>query len=390
MPNWSVAEISDLSGKTFVITGATHGLGEAMAMALSARNATLVLGCRDAKAGEAVAERAGGNARSAALDLADLRSVHSFANQVDAADVLINNAAVMATPHRFTTDGFETQFGTNHLGHFALTGLLLPKVTERIVTVSSFAHMWGRIELDDLNFEHRKYNRWAAYGQAKLANLMFALELARRLRQAGSPVSAMSAHPGYAVTNLIYHSENRILESIMRQGELMGQSAAQGARPPLRGDLPCGGQRPIFRPTPIPVRGTTPSALSAESNRHRNSHSALGHLGATYRSQDRPHTSGRSLLTPIIVPCAVPSEHGENVTVAVRLEHRKDVGAAPELCLTIDAAVRTASLSKKRDPDRGEGSAPEFGGETPPGRRSALWCNEIPTAMSRLIASSAV
>lgn len=233
MPDWSVAEISDLSEKTFVITGATHGLGEAMAMALSARNATLVLGCRDVGAGEAVAERAGGNTRAAALDLADLRSVHSFANQVDTADVLINNAAVMATPHRLTTDGFESQFGTNHLGHFALTGLLLPKVTERIVTVSSFAHMWGRIDLDDLNFEHRKYNRWAAYGQAKLANLMFALELARRLRQAESPVSAMSAHPGYAVTNLIYHSENRILESIMRQGELMGQSAAQGARAPL-------------------------------------------------------------------------------------------------------------------------------------------------------------
>lgn len=233
MPEWSVAEISDLSEKTFVITGATHGLGEAMAMALGARNATVVLGCRDVRAGNAVAERAGKNARAAALDLADLRSVHTFAEQVDAVDVLINNAAVMATPHRLTTDGFELQLGTNHLGHFALTGLLLPKVTERIVTVTSFAHMWGRIDLDDLNFERRKYDRWAAYGQAKLANLMFALELAGRLRQADSPVSAMAAHPGYAVTNLIYHSENRILESIMRKGELMGQSAAQGARAPL-------------------------------------------------------------------------------------------------------------------------------------------------------------
>ena len=158
--------------------------------------------------------------------------------------MLINNAGVMATPYRRTKDGFELQLGTNHLGHFALTGLLLPRVRDRVVTVSSTVHRMGRIELDDLNWERRRYLRWSAYAQSKLANLLFTFELTRRLTAAGSAVRATSSHPGYASTNLQSHTESP-LDFVMSIGNrIMAQSASMGALPSLYAavaDVPGGG-----------------------------------------------------------------------------------------------------------------------------------------------------
>ena len=148
--------------------------------------------------------------------------------------MLINNAGVMRTPERRTADGFELQIGTNHLGHFALTNLLLPQVTDRVVTVASGAHRGGSISLDDLNWERRKYRRWAAYQQSKLANLLFTLELQRRLTAAGSAVRAVAAHPGYAATNLQFRSERRMEDRMMAIGNrLFAQTDEAGARPTL-------------------------------------------------------------------------------------------------------------------------------------------------------------
>jgi len=203
-----------------------------------------VVACRDTAKGERAAARMPGSAEVRRLDLADLASVGEFAAGTGQIAVLVNNAGVMATPLRRTRDGFELQIGTNHLGHFALTGLLLDRISDRVVTVSSSAHRLGRIRLDDLNWEHRRYQRWLAYGQAKLANLLFTYELQRQLAAAGSTRTALAAHPGYAATNLQSHTESI-------QGRLMGtanrvlaQSAEMGALPTLYAatvaDLPGG------------------------------------------------------------------------------------------------------------------------------------------------------
>jgi NAD(P)-dependent dehydrogenase (short-subunit alcohol dehydrogenase family) len=148
--------------------------------------------------------------------------------------VLINNAGVMATPERRTADGFELQIGTNHLGHFALTNLLLPAITDRVVTVASGAHRLGRIRLDDLNWEHGNYSRWRAYGQSKLANLLFTLELQRRLAEAGSDVRAVAAHPGWATTHLQGHTESRVQTALLALGNrIMAQDEEMGALPTI-------------------------------------------------------------------------------------------------------------------------------------------------------------
>ncbi|KQS00602.1 short-chain dehydrogenase [Williamsia sp. Leaf354] len=232
MSTWSTNDIPDQTGRTVVITGANSGLGAQAAKALGAAGATVILACRTVSKAEPVAAEIGPNASVAALDLADLSSVRAFAARVDHLDVLINNAGVMAVPKSRTADGFEMQFGTNHLGHFALTGLLLPKITDRVVTVSSFAHAIGKIDLDDLNYDRRRYERWSAYGQSKLANLMFAFELARKLGRSGSAVSSMCAHPGYASTNLQSHTES-FYDRFMKLSNLVAQSAADGALPEL-------------------------------------------------------------------------------------------------------------------------------------------------------------
>ncbi|WP_040794383.1 oxidoreductase [Nocardia higoensis] len=233
MSRWEATDIPDQTGRTFVVTGANGGLGAAAARALAAKGAQVVMACRDLAKAERVAAELGPHADVRSLDLADLSSVRAFAAGVERVDVLINNAGVMAVPQRRTADGFEMQIGTNHLGHFALTGLLLGKITDRVVTVSSGAHVIGAIDLDDLNWERRKYQSWRAYGQAKLANLMFAYELQRRLTAAGSPILSVAAHPGYASTGLQSHTET-FMDSIMAVGNrLLAQSAENGALPEL-------------------------------------------------------------------------------------------------------------------------------------------------------------
>jgi NAD(P)-dependent dehydrogenase (short-subunit alcohol dehydrogenase family) len=211
---WTVDQIPDQSGRVALVTGANSGLGLIAARELARAGARVVLACRNTDKGatalrEITDEVPGAEAELAALDLASLDSIRSLAREFgkahDGLDLLINNAGVMAPPRRTTEEGFELQFGTNHLGHFALTGLLLGALEgrsgARVVTVSSTAHRMGRINFDDLNGE-RRYRRWRAYGQSKLANLIFALELDRRLRATGSTISSLAAHPGYAATNL--------------------------------------------------------------------------------------------------------------------------------------------------------------------------------------------
>lgn len=233
MAKWTAADVPDQTGRTFVVTGANGGLGAATAAALAERGAAVVLACRNIEKGEAAAARMSGAVSVRRLDLADLSSVRAFAAASEPIDVLVNNAGVMAIPQRRTADGFEMQIGTNFLGHFALTGLLLPMLADRVVTVSSGAHRIGRIDLSDLNWERRRYRRWPAYAQSKLADLMFAYELQRRLEQAGSAVRSLAAHPGYAATDLQSHTES-IADRLMALGNrLIAQSAARGALPTL-------------------------------------------------------------------------------------------------------------------------------------------------------------
>lgn len=215
MARWTTADIPAQSGRVAVVTGANSGIGFVAARELARAGAHVVMAVRDTDRGEQAAQRARGSAGDRAdlevmsLDLADLSSVRSFAeafgDRYGGPDLLVNNAGVMALPHRRTADGFEMQLGTNHLGHFALTGLLLSgllgRPDPRVVTVSSGAHKMGRIDFDDLQSE-RSYQKWRAYGQSKLANLLFAFELGRRANGAGAPLTSVAAHPGYAATNL--------------------------------------------------------------------------------------------------------------------------------------------------------------------------------------------
>jgi NAD(P)-dependent dehydrogenase (short-subunit alcohol dehydrogenase family) len=249
MSGFTTADIPDLAGLTAIVTGASSGIGLEAAKALTAHGARVVLAVRDAARGEAAAAALPGPGPNEVrlLDLASLDSVRAFAGGWDGSpvDLLVNNAGVMIPPLSRTKDGFELQFGTNHLGHFALTNLILPRITStgRVVTVSSDAHRFGRIDFDDLNWEHRRYRAWRAYGQSKLANLLFAAELQRRLTEAGSPVLSMAAHPGYAATNLQSHSGSRVMEFAMGTlgNRLLAQDAASGALPTLyaaTADLP--------------------------------------------------------------------------------------------------------------------------------------------------------
>ena len=239
MTGFSAADVQDRTGQTAIVTGASSGIGLATAKALVAHGARVILAVRDEAKGRNAAKAmpGPGGAEVAVLDLASLDSVRAFARDWSRqpVDLLINNAGVMIPPLSRTADGFELQFGTNHLGHFALTNLLLTNVTGRVVTVSSSAHRYGRIDFDDLNWEHRRYRAWRAYGQSKLANLLFTAELQRRLTEAGSPVLSMAAHPGYAATNLQSHSDSRLMEFAMGTlgNRLVAQDAASGALPTL-------------------------------------------------------------------------------------------------------------------------------------------------------------
>jgi NAD(P)-dependent dehydrogenase (short-subunit alcohol dehydrogenase family) len=231
--SWNTSDIPDQTGRTFLITGANSGLGEQTALAVGAAGAQVILACRNVAKAEPVAARIGSGATISELDLANLDSVRAFAERTGPVDVLINNAGVMAVPQRRTADGFEMQFGTNHLGHFALTGLLLPKVSDRVVTLSSSMHQIGKINLEDPNYRQRRYLRWPAYGQSKLANLLFGYELARRLAAIGSPVKSIVAHPGYAATELQSHTESIWDRLMALGGGYVAQPAADGALPQL-------------------------------------------------------------------------------------------------------------------------------------------------------------
>jgi NAD(P)-dependent dehydrogenase (short-subunit alcohol dehydrogenase family) len=233
--SWSTSDIPDQTGRTAVITGANSGIGRGAARALAAKGARVVLAVRDTAKGQTAAADLPGQVEVRRLDLANLASVREFAAGWDGPiDLLINNAGVMIPPHSQTADGFELQFGTNHLGHFALTNLLLERVTGRVVTVSSTAHRMGKVDFDDLQWERKSYKAWPAYGQSKLANLLFTAELQRRLGNAGSAVESNAAHPGYASTNLQFHSENRLQELVMRVGnKVIAQDENGGALPTL-------------------------------------------------------------------------------------------------------------------------------------------------------------
>lgn len=203
---WVAADMPDLSGQTIVVTGASSGIGSEAARELCAHGSHVVLAVRDVEKGRLVAKDFVGSYEVRDLNLADLESVRTFAAEwTGDLDVLINNAGIMMAPAFRTIDDFELHFGTNHLGPFALTNLLLPHITGRVVTVSSIVHRRGRIHFEDLHFDNRLYNAMTAYQDSKLANLLFTLELQRRLGEQGSAVRAIAAHPGIARTNLVAH-----------------------------------------------------------------------------------------------------------------------------------------------------------------------------------------
>lgn len=254
MSIWTIADIPSQAGKRILITGANSGIGYHAAFTLAYKGAHVILACRDRSRGEAAlarlaTEAPGSTLELAILDLASLASVRDFAARHvhQPLDILINNAGVMAPPKRQqTSDGFELQFGTNVLGHFALTGLLLPAlqkaaadsaVPPRIVTIASIAHKRGRLNFDDLQYK-RNYSPTKTYQQSKLANLMLALELDRRLRAIGSTILSIAAHPGVANTNLFQTGERSAIENSARKvmGHLIGaflNTDAEGALPTL-------------------------------------------------------------------------------------------------------------------------------------------------------------
>lgn len=230
---WNTTDIPDQSGRTAVVTGANSGLGLATATALAAAGAHVVLAVRDTTRGQAAAATMNGSVEVRRLDLADLASVRQFAADWHGElDLLINNAGVMNVPEGRTKDGFETQFGTNHLGHFALTNLLLPHITDRVVSLSSGAHKAPgspRIHFDNLDLTG-EYNPITAYSQSKLATLLFTLELQRRLAAAGSPVRALAAHPGVAATNLQSHDASLLRNLLYRLvNDTIAQNGEAGA-----------------------------------------------------------------------------------------------------------------------------------------------------------------
>ena len=249
MPKWTLKDLGTLQGKVIVVTGGNSGIGFDTALTCAAQGAQVVLACRNPKkAASAVVEIKKrvpqSEPTSIPLNLGNLKSVRDFARQFGESfkvlDVLVNNAGIMMPPYECTEDGFESQFGVNHLGHFALTGLLIPQLessdSPRIVTISSLAHRFGDMDFDNIMFEGgHGYSRTRAYGRSKLANLLFTFELQRRLANQGSKIKAIAAHPGLAATNLSRYLESyRIVRFAMPLVECFIQSSEMGALPTLR------------------------------------------------------------------------------------------------------------------------------------------------------------
>ncbi len=221
-------------GRRFVVTGANSGVGLETARALATAGARVILACRNAARGAEAARSIAGDVEVEPLDLCDLSSVRAFAEAVGVVDVLINNAGIMGVPFSRSADGIELQFATNHLGHFALTNLLLARLTDRVVVVSSIAHRRAALDLDDLDWARRSYSGLAAYGQSKLANLLFLAELQRRLTASGSTLRATGAHPGSTATGITGHTGRGWATVIGSWGHgLVGMRPAQGAVPTL-------------------------------------------------------------------------------------------------------------------------------------------------------------
>jgi NAD(P)-dependent dehydrogenase (short-subunit alcohol dehydrogenase family) len=283
---WNRNDMGDLSGRTALVTGANSGLGLESARALATAGARVLLACRDeGRARDALAtvaaEATGAEPEVVQLDLADLDSVataaEDVAGRVERLDVLLNNAGVMAIPLRRTAQGHEAQFGTNHLGHFALTGRLLPVLLAaerpRVVTTSSFMHRMGRMRWDDLDWQ-RGYRKWDAYGQSKLANLLFTFELDRRARAAGASLVSAAAHPGYASTALQQRgpqmSGNKVMAAAMRLANAtVAQSPEGGALPQLHAAVAPGveGGDYIGPGGPFELRGSPAKAGASKAAR---------------------------------------------------------------------------------------------------------------------------
>ncbi|NKZ08539.1 oxidoreductase [Actinomadura latina] len=307
MRGWTANDIPDLGGRRAIVTGANSGIGYHTALQLARHGASVVLACRSAERGQAAFDRMkaaapGADLTLGSLDLADLSSVRTFAARFgdDPLGILVNNAGVMAIPHRTTADGFEMQFGTNHLGHFALTGLLLPALragSARVVTVTSGFAWTGRLDFDDLQGE-RRYRKWAAYSQAKLANLVFAKELDRRVPE----LTSVAAHPGYAATNLQQAGPKMQGSSLMERAAgignaVMAQSAAAGALPSLyaaTADVEggaCYGPR-LLQYRGAPAKVPTPPRANREGERLWEVSEALTGIG--YAPGSAPGSPGRS------------------------------------------------------------------------------------------------
>lgn len=293
---WSAADIADQTGRRVVITGATSGIGKEAARVLAGKSATVIIGARDREKGDGVVEeirnefpRADISVR--ALDLASLKSIHAFADSIiddfESLDVLINNAGIMMCPHSNTADGFEIQLGTNHLGHFALTGRLMSllKRTEgsRIVMVSSMAHKFGNIDFADLNWESRKYDTSKAYGDSKLANLYFTFELARRHSDNEDRPIITAAHPGWTGTDLQRHSG---LLSFLNT--FFAQDVDMGALPTLRAGFdPAAESGDYFGPSGfLEMRG---NPIKVESNERSHDEQAAKELWT--RSEELTHVA---------------------------------------------------------------------------------------------------
>ncbi|MFD2796468.1 oxidoreductase [Promicromonospora vindobonensis] len=266
MASFTFADVPPMTGRTVVITGANSGIGRVTASALAQRGARVVLAVRNQDKGLAAAATMAGHTEVRSLDLADLSSVREFAHTfTEPIDLLINNAGLSLPPLERTAEGFELQFGTNHLGHFALTNLLLPQVRERVVTVGSLAHLIGSIDFTDLNWQRRRYRAYPAYGQSKLANLLFVHELHRRLTAAGSSVISTAAHPGIATTNLMnadgrglrFRAEKALISRVSHTAEAGALPTLYAATADVPGNAYVGPDRLLgLRGAPAPARRT--------------------------------------------------------------------------------------------------------------------------------------